>query len=137
MIRQATSDDLPRLMEVAVDFWAMSPWSDFAPRDDVAICAMLERAIEAGSCFVGERGVIFGFLTPIWASPGKTIAVELAWWGAGEGQALLEAFEAWAKEQGAVGVQMSSLGAAHDDKTEAKLINSGYKLSERGFFKRV
>jgi hypothetical protein len=32
---------------------------------------------------------------------------------------------------------MSTLGAEHDDKTEAKLREAGYKVSERGFFKRM
>jgi GNAT superfamily N-acetyltransferase len=137
MIRQATSDDLPRLMAVASEFWALSPWSSMVDMSEIAVCDLLEKAIEGGSCFVGERGVIFGFMGPVWAAPEHKIAVELAWWGAGEGLALLEAFEQWAKDNGAIGVQMSTLGAEHDDKTEAKLRKAGYKVSERGFFKRV
>lgn len=136
-IRLATQDDLPRLMAVAGDFWAVSPWSATIEMDDVAVCDMLEKAIDGGSCFVGERGVIFGFMGPLWASPQHKIAVELAWWGAGEGLALLEAFEQWAKDNGAIGVQMSTLGGLDDEKTEAKLRKAGYKPSERGFFKRV
>jgi hypothetical protein len=138
MIRQATTDDLPRLMAVAAEFWALTPWFKMGvERDDIAICSALENAIENGSCFVGERGVIFGFMGPVWASPQNKIAVELAWWGAGEGMELLAAFEQWAKDEGAIGVQMSTLGADHDDKTETKLRAAGYQVSERGFFKRV
>ncbi len=137
MIRQATSDDLPRLMAVASEFWALSPWSSMVDMSEIAVCGLLEKAIEGGSCFVGERGVIFGFMGPVWAAPDHKIAVELAWWGEGEGLALLEAFETWAKDNGAIGVQMSTLGAEHDDKTEAKLREAGYKVSERGFFKRM
>lgn len=137
MIRQATVDDLPRLLEMAETFWSISPWAKMGlERDDVAICAQLERAIEQGGCFVGRVGGIFGFLAPIWASPGNMIAVELAWWGPGEGRQLREAFEGWARERGAVGVQMSTLGAAWDDDTAAGLRAAGYHKAEQGWFKR-
>jgi GNAT superfamily N-acetyltransferase len=136
MIRQATSDDLPRLMAVAAQFWALTPWFRMGvERDDIAICSTLENAIENGSCFVGDKGVIFGFMGPVWASPQHKIAVELAWWGAGEGMELLAAFEQWAKDEGAIGVQMSTLGSADDARTEEKLIKAGYRVSERGLFK--
>lgn len=136
MIRQATSDDLPRLMAVAAQFWALTPWSDMGiERDDIAICSTLENAIENGSCFVGDKGVIFGFMGPVWAAPQNKIAVELAWWGMGEGMELLAAFEQWAKDEGAIGVQMSTLGSASDARTEEKLIKAGYRVSERGLFK--
>jgi GNAT superfamily N-acetyltransferase len=136
MIRQATSDDLPRLMAVAAQFWALTPWFRMGvERDDIAICSALENAIENGSCFVGDKGVIFGFMGPVWASPQHKIAVELAWWGAGEGMELLAAFEQWAKDEGAIGVQMSTLGSADDARTEEKLIKAGYRVSERGLFK--
>lgn len=137
MIRPATVDDLPRLLEIGERFWSVSPWAAMGlERDDVAICAQLERSIEQGGCFVGEVGVIFGFLAPIWASPANMIAVELAWWGPGEGRQLREAFEAWAQERGAVGVQMSTLGAAWDDDTAASLRAAGYHKAEQGWFKR-
>ena len=105
--------------------------------DDIAVCEVIERAIDGGSCFVGERGVILGFMIPHWANPSYQIALELAWYGTGEGDELLAAFENWAKDNGATFVQMSTVGAAHDDKIEAKLIKSGYQVAERGLLKRV
>lgn len=137
MIRQATSDDIPMLMTIAVEFWKLSPFSEFVPLDDIAVCEVIQKTIDGGSCFVGDHGVIMGVMLPHWANPSFQIALELAWYGAGEGDALLAAFENWAKEQGAIGVQMSTVGADYDDKIEAKLIKSGYKVAERGFFKRV
>lgn len=137
MIRQATSDDMPRLMAIAVEFWKLSPLSEFVALDEIAVCETIERAIDNGSCFVGERGVIMGFMMPHWAAPSCRVALEIAWYGAGEGDALMQAFEQWAKDNGAVGVQMSTIGAAHDDKIESKLIKSGYQVAERGFFKRL
>lgn len=138
MIRQATVDDLPRLLELCETFWNISPWAKMGlERDDVAICENLERAIEIGSCFIGERGLIFGFIGPLWASPANKVAVEFAWFGPGEGRQLREAFEGWAKEQGCFGVQMATLGAAWDDDTAAGLRSAGYRLAEQGYFKRV
>jgi hypothetical protein len=137
MIRLATTDDIPRLMAIAVEFWKLSPLSEFVVMDDIAVCETIERAIDNGSCFVGDKGVIMGFMLPHWAAPSCKVAIEIAWYGAGEGDALLAAFEQWAKDNGAIGVQMSTIGAAYDDKIEAKLIKSGYALAERGFFKRI
>jgi GNAT superfamily N-acetyltransferase len=138
MIRPATSADLPKLLEIGERFWRVSPWAAMGlERDDVAICEQLERAIEAGGCFVGDTGVIFGIIAPVWASPRHKIAVELAWWGPGEGRALREAFEAWAAENGCIGVQMSTLGVSWDDDTVSGLRAAGYSKAEQGWFKRI
>lgn len=106
-------------------------------RDDIAICEMLERVIADGGCFVCDGGVIFGMVIPVWASPSSTIAIELAWYGPGKGRELREAFEAWAKERGCIGVQMSTLGTQDDDETISGLQSAGYSKAEQGWFKRV
>ena len=137
MIRLATPDDLPRLMAIAVEFWALSPLSKFIPMDEIAVCATIEKCIANGGCFVGEHGVVMGIITEHWAAPSHKVAIELAWYGYGEGDDLLAAFEAWAKESGAIGVQMSTIGAAHDGKIEKKLVEHGYTVAERGLFKRI
>jgi GNAT superfamily N-acetyltransferase len=124
-------------MEMGAKFWKLSPLSKFIPMDEVAVCATIERCIDNDGCFVGDHGVIMGIITEHWAAPSHKVAIELAWYGAGEGDALLAAFEAWAKERGAVGVQMSTIGAAHDDKVEKKLVKHGYTVAERGLFKRI
>lgn len=137
-IRKATTGDLPHLLTIGERFWSISPWAALGlERDDIAICEQLERAIEAGGCFVSDDGVIFGVVAPVWASPSSTIAVELAWFGPTTGRALREAFEGWAKDQGCIGVQMSTLGATWDDDTVSGLRAAGYGKAEQGWFKRV
>ena len=138
MIRAMTADDLPFALSVAGPFFAASPWGQRGVEMDLAaIEAMVLRCIEGGGAFRGEGGLIIGLLAPVWLNPSLQSAHELAWWGAGEGVALREAFEAWAKDQGAVGVHMSTLGAAHDGKTEAHLAGAGYARAGQEWFKGV
>ena len=127
-VRQATADDLPQLLAIGERFWSISPWAAMGlERDDIAICEYLERAIEGGGCFLSDSGgVIFGFAAPLWASPSNLIAIEMAWFGRGEGRALREAFEDWARSIGCVAVQMSTLGDGSDDETGRKLSTAGY-----------
>jgi GNAT superfamily N-acetyltransferase len=137
-VRQATAEDLPQLLAIGERFWSISPWAAMGlERDDIAICEQLEAAISEGGCFVCDGGVIFGRVWPVWASPSNLIAVELAWYGPGNGRALREAFEAWAKERGCIGVQMSTLGAAWDEDTVSGLRSAGYAKAEQGWFKRI
>jgi GNAT superfamily N-acetyltransferase len=127
---------MPRIMEIAEQFWRVSPWASMGlVADDAAIAATVERCMEQGGCFIGEVGAVMGQLAPVWASPESAIAVELAWWGPGEGRALREAFEAWAVRSGAVGVVFSTLGAEWDSATARKLGRAGYRRFEQSWIK--
>jgi len=133
MIRVATKDDLPRLMEIAAVFYEMTVFKDIAPRDDVGICAFLEALIDDddGVIFVGEFGCIGGNVGSMWAAPNVKLGVEVFWFGAGEGRALREAFEQWAYEKGCKAVMFSTLGQDTDLRAEKSLKSSGYAKTEQ------
>ncbi|WP_339112896.1 hypothetical protein [Thioclava sp. GXIMD2076] len=62
----------------------------------------------AGCVFVTDGGFIAGLMQPTVISPAP-IAKEVGWWaGDGSGLRLLRAFEAWALEQGAQTIQLST-----------------------------
>jgi hypothetical protein len=138
MIRQATSEDMPMLEEGAKKFFALHPFSmigvDF---DGDSIAEALTVMIEAGGVFVGERGAIGGVIAPVWFSPSTKIALELFWYGAGEGLALKRRFETWAHEKGAKAVVLTTLGREWDARTAEILDRSGYDKSEQTWLKVI
>jgi GNAT superfamily N-acetyltransferase len=108
IVRPATEDDLPRLMGYADQFLAYHPITSAFPRDLEAVEAALRRMIkdENSALLVHDRGVIGGFITLMWCSPGVLVATELFWWAEAGGRSLMKAFEEWARERGADMVQM-------------------------------
>ena len=83
----------------------------------------------AGCVLVTEGGFIAGLIQPTIISPAP-VAKELGWWASdGSGLRLLRAFEAWAKEQGADLVQLSTAPSGPD------LERLGYQAAELAWVK--
>lgn len=112
----ATEDDIPRLLATAEAFLAYHPVTSQCPRDMDAIDAMLRRMIDADDAclLVHEHGVIGGVINPLWSNPSIKVASEMFWWADKGGRSLLDAFEAWAKENGANIVQMLAIMGRRD-----------------------
>ena len=92
-----------------------------------AFCAMLDQIEAQGGLFTGPRSMIGGVISPMWCAPGWTAAVELFWWAEdGHGLRLLRRFEAWAREQGAQEIRMTTLAAL----PEAERALRGYRRAE-------
>lgn len=109
MIRPATPEDIPALVDMGRKFHAASQMPmGFDPQ---AVEAFLGQLIPQGGVFIGPRGAIGGALAPAYCDPAWVMAVELFWWAEGGGMGLLRAFEAWAVESGAREVRMTSLAA--------------------------
>lgn len=135
MIRTATAGDIPEVTRLAAEFHAYSPYRDY-PFDPDAFSAFAGRLIEGGIIFLSDDGFIAGLLNPLFFNPSVVMGAELMWFARKEGRALREAFEAWAREQGAVGVQFSGLA---DDQAEAIRRNyerAGYQPVETAYLKR-
>jgi len=107
-VREATSEDVPRIREVARESWQAAYAAFLTPRqcrralDDLYPPEALERAIEALDGFhllVAERGgevVAFASAEQTWADEAELYAlyVHPDHWGEGVGSALLDAVEA-------------------------------------------
>ena len=84
-----------------------------------------------GVVFVTDGGFIAGMLQPTVINPAP-VAMENGWFANdGSGRALLGAFEAWGREQGAEMVKLST-GAVGPD-----LCKAGYVLTEKTWVKRL
>ena len=135
-IRKATHDDLDLVVNFGRDFHAVSPWREisFDPDSTKDFCA---RLVDGGVILLSETGMIGGLLNPLYFNPAYVVACEMFWWAKSGGRELMEAFEKWGADEGAVALQFSALG---DDKAErmARLFDlAGYRKVETGYFKEI
>jgi hypothetical protein len=105
-VRRATAADIPRIMEMGRKFHAahQPPW----PWDDASTADVVAHIINGGFAAVTDSGFILGVLAANPISRDWIVAKEFIWWAEDRsGLALLAAFRAWAKEQGANEIQLS------------------------------
>ena len=136
MIRKATHDDIDIIADMGRDFHAYSPWSHVA-FDREATKDFVGRLIDGGVVFLSDDGMIGGVLNPLYFNPSHVVAAELFWWAKSGGLPLMKAFEGWAEENNASGIQFSSLGDAQSDRMDRLFTRSGYRKVETGYFKDV
>lgn len=136
MVRRATAADVDECLRLGLQFHAYSPWAMF-PADPEGLRAFLASLIEGGAVFLSEGGMIGGVLTPLYFNPSLTIAAELFWWAPKDGDALRQAFEAWAVESGAVGINFTGLADARAPAITRVYRRAGYAPVETSYFKKV
>lgn len=135
MIRRATPDDMEHVVELGRAFHAYSPWRGVSYDHD-AIRAFVAGCIETGAIFLSETGMCGGLVSPLYFNPAFRIGVEFFWWAPDGGSALRQAFEDWAREEGAQGVQFSALSDEHLPAVTRIYRRSGFAPAETAFVKR-
>lgn len=115
-IREARSDDLPRIVAMFAEFVSSTQYARYVGNDPVHSAAMMERLIadKDKALFVvdSEDGVIGMLGVMVFTQPfsGETIASELFWWldpkHRGHGVWLLRRAENWARFKGATRISM-------------------------------
>lgn len=136
MIRRATGKDLATAVRFAKEFHAESVHSWIPVRDEDLV-PWMSSLIENGAVFLSEHGIIGGVMAPLYFNAAFMMAVELFWWAPQEGRALREAYEAWAKEQGASVIQFSGQRNDRSETVEKLFRRAGYEPVETGFMKRL
>ncbi len=136
MIRRATGEDLGQAVAFAKAFHAESVHA-WIPTDDEALTVWMAGLIEGGAVFLSDEGIIGGVILPLYFNPSYRIAAELFWWAPKEGRALREAYEAWAKEQGAFISQFSGQRNERAETVEKLFRRAGYTPVETGYMKRL
>lgn len=135
MIKQADQSDLDLVVRLGVDFHAASPHS-VDPVDPGGWRDCAARLIEGGGVFVSPGGMIGGVISPLYFNPAILYAYELFWWAPDRnGRALKSAFEAWAKERGARGVNYTALADDSLPRVDAIYRRSGCVQTEAGYRK--
>lgn len=137
MIRRATVEDAPRIAELGALFHAASPWRD-VPYDLEAAEAFAAGVVSVGAVFLSEGGMIGAVPSPLFFNPAVKVVAEMFWWAPdGEGQALREALETWADDQGAAFTQFSALHDERAPRMEKMFRRLGYEPVEIGYRKAL
>ncbi len=134
--RQAVESDLEDIVEMAKKFHQQSIWRE-SLFDENKVRSMAHVLLGLGGIFVNSAGgFIAGSLQPLIFSSTTFVAVELAWFAPnGGGRELREAFEEWARAQGASIIQVCLLGDENFDKNHANISANGYALAELQYVK--
>jgi GNAT superfamily N-acetyltransferase len=134
MIRPATPDDFPMMLEMGRAFAEEAGVIGRVGWDDDSVIDTLEVLMEHGILLVSERGMIGGMLFPHPFNRDCMVFSELFWRAEdGQGRALLKEAERIAKERGAnVSAMIAMDGMERTQRLYGKL---GYGYCEAQFMK--
>lgn len=135
MIREATPDDIPALLEMGGRFAAKAKLSEHCGYDCNSMAKTFAAMIEGEHfcLFIGDRGAIGGIKAPHPFNHAKLMADELFWWSEGpDGADLLEAYEEWA---GDAMIRMTALETVNPERMSKYYQRRGYAPLERVFVK--
>jgi len=129
IIGRASAQDIPRIIDMIEDLRAAVSGPVAVDRIWTAQTLAGLMTDPRGAVWVSAGGFIAGSLRPTVISP-ALIACEHGWWASdGTGLRLLRVFEAWARDQGATLIQLST-GAGGLD-----LSRLGYRATELAWVK--
>lgn len=138
-VRFAEVYDIPQLLIWGEEFHKKSPWSSTAFSTLDTAQKMREMIQSDHACIlVHDKGMIGGFLAPLFFDQKTILASEMFWWAEGGGRLLLDAFEAWAADLGATGVVMAAeqyADRSENDRIDSIYARRGYKPNERNFIR--
>lgn len=139
--RPAEFRDIPALIEMGRKFHAVSGYGDM-PYDENTMVDLFITLIRNGGLFVvGDKpvGMIGGVVFSVFFNRQQLMAQELFWWSEspGAGKALLDTFEAWAKDMGAEHVVMMALDVLDGARVGEILKRRGYLPAESNYMKAV
>lgn len=110
MIREATEDDIPELVDMGKKFHEAGGLA--CAFNEVATGTFLERMIESGDAVVfrSDKGMIGGGVSNPYCDPDWRLALEFFWWSEDkQGVKLFKAFEEWARSKNADEIRMTTI----------------------------
>lgn len=139
MIREATHDDIPALVEMGRQFHAMAPHNPMGAYDGEGVGRMLAFLIESPSAVVltNGDGAIGGVMAPIYFCPSKLMMEEAFWWARKGGRDLLREFEVKSREMGAACLYLSTLENEHWHLIDRVVTRRGFAPIERRYVKEL
>ena len=145
MIRHATHEDIPRIVEMAARFYAQTRYVEIAPLVNESAAGLALLMMDQGVMLVAESagnvvGMVGLFIEPFTFNVDKTMATEIVWWvdpehqRTGIGAELLAGIEPACRDKGADIIRMMCL-AGQSESAEAIYSRMGYTASEHAFTK--
>jgi GNAT superfamily N-acetyltransferase len=144
MIRPAEERDVPFLVAMGRDFYEASGYAGLAPYDGASAAAHVRFLMAHGLLLVAEDagqvvGAIGAAIAPFPFNQAHTLAAELFWWldpqHRGHGPALVDAFEAAAREKGCSATAMMALEAQRPEMVGRLYERRGYRLVEHSYLR--
>lgn len=143
-VRPATESDIPTLLLLGADFaaWAGHRFDPEKVRGVLLTAVTSDTQVVLVYDVAGQVvGGLMGMLYVPWLIDSELWAVELAWWvdptkRGSAGVRLLQAFEQWGRDHGAVSVSMSCF-ATLDSPASQLLARTGYKPTEVTHYKEI
>lgn len=144
MIRDATKEDIPKLLELGKKFFKATEYASFMPFSEENTINIINELIDGDSGILlvldnnGVSGMIGGLVYPFYMSKDLT-GQELFWWceDKGKGLGLLDAIEKQAKEKGAKTFNMMSLDKLTPERLDKIYLSKGYTRSEHTYIRRL
>lgn len=146
MIRKATLADKPLLLQLLHDFYRETDYY-FLGWNEASTSTLIDNLVtnDNATLLVNDEvtGCIGGCVVPFWMNNDKLICQELFWYvdkstrGSKVAVGLFKAFEAWAKDQGAAFIAMSSTTNLDPTGVGAFYNRKGYKASDISYIKEV
>lgn len=138
MIRQATHEDIDHILKLSRAFFEASPYAGSIPFDGLAVENLIINVLDNGIIFLSERGMIAGVLNPLYFNPLVKFATEIAWYCEdGQGEALKQAFENWARENKAAVCQFSIMNTPQMALLAKRLEDDNYAPLEVAYVKGI
>lgn len=139
MIREATSDDVGRLLDMGARFAETAKLIESVGYEPADMAKSFQWMIDdpLHVILMGGAGAIGGSSAPHPFNHSHWMAQEVFWWSEGrEGLKLLDAFEAWAAER-CHSVRMITLEAVNPETMGRLYRRRGYAPLEHGYIKRL
>mgnify|MGYP000894854066 CR=1 len=141
MLREATLADMPELVRMGRAFHAAAKldieFDDSTFRD---LCAQLIEA-DGALLLIDDGAMLAALCFPIYFNASALVAQELFWWvdpdKRGAGIRLLQRAEQWAKEKGAVTLQMIALDELSGESVGRLYERRGYRPLERSYVRNL
>lgn len=139
-----TEQEILHCAEMFEQFYSAASMADIAEfdaRSALTTLLWLVQADEGTLLYHESGGMLGGIAAPLPFNNNRLLAQELFWWvepGArktGAGMELLQEFERWAAQRGAVAIQMLALEQLNPEVVGQMYTQSGYVPSERAFMK--
>lgn len=144
MIRRATPDDLPRIIEMGQRFIAETPYRDLISEADpervTDLVVKVATSPDGVILIADDDGNVTGMIAMVVGEhpySGERTGSELVWWvepeHRGYGLRLLKAAEEWARDRGATRIHM----VAPNDQIGALYARLGYTPAETTYMRSI
>ena len=135
-VREAGFDEMDQLLAWAEAFHDQSPWAGTRfDRDTVWDVMARLMTSPRGVVLTDGEGMLGAMLNPLLFDQKTFVAHECFFYSESSGQALFEAFEAWALTSGANHIQFTMLANEREAAARRLMESRGYQAKEINFFK--